>query len=164
MNALTDTRAVRSTVPTATRWTRPAIPYIPYRGVLFAAVAAAVAAGFVAAHAPASARAAEAAGTELTRLLRFMALTKAAFAVGALLLADWRLRRPATPASAASYVAVCALMAAGPGLIWSVAHVAAGAVLFHAGLALLLVLAWTDRAIPMEPAAGGGGVRGRGLG
>lgn len=157
MAALTDTRAVRSTVaaPAGTRRTRRAIPY---RVVLLAAVATAVAAGFVAVYDPASARAAEAAGAELTRLLRFMALTKAAFAAGALLLAGWRLRHPTTPAVALSYAATGALMAAGPGLIWSVAHVALGAVLFHAGLALLLVLAWTDRANPAAPTAAGGGV------
>ena len=77
MLALTGTRAVRSTAPAGTRRTRPAIRH---RVVLLASVGVAVAAGFVAVHDPASARAAEAAGAELTRLLRFMALTKAAFA------------------------------------------------------------------------------------
>ena len=161
MLALTDPRAVRFTAPAGTRRTRPAIRY---RVVLYAAVGAAVAAGLVAAHDPASARAAEAAGAELTRLLRFMALTKAAFAVGALCLADWRLRRPVTPALSVAYAAMCALMVAGPGLIWSVAHVALGAVLFHAGLALLLALAWLNHASPAKPTAAAAGPLDRGLG
>lgn len=161
MLALTGTRAVRFTTPTETRRTRPAIRY---RVVLYVAVAAAVAAGFVAAHDPAPARAAEAAGAELTCLLRFMALTKAAFAAGALCLADWCLRRPATPALSAAYAAMCALMVAGPGLIWSVAHVALGAVLFHAGLALLLALAWLDHANPTKPTADAAGGLDRGFG
>jgi hypothetical protein len=81
---------------------------------------------------------------ELVMLLRFMAVLKAAMAIGALVLVAWRLRRPAGPALAASGIASVAFMAAGAGLIWSLGHVALGAVLFHAGLFTLLVAAWRD--------------------
>ena len=39
-------------------------------------------------------------------------------------------------------------MAAAPGLIWSMAHVVAGAVLLHGGLVLVAVLFWTDGGSP----------------
>lgn len=149
MPVLTDTPVVRMPCARLTG----VRPTAAHRGVLAVAVVAAVAVAFVAAHDGASVRAAAGAGPDLTRVLRFMALAKAALAAGALWAADRRLRHPATPVAAAAWIAACALMAAATGLIWSIAHVAAGAAAFHAGLALLLVLGWTDRASSPDIAA-----------
>lgn len=126
---------------------------VVHRGVLAVAVMSAVVAAVVAAHDGAAARAAALTGPELTRVLRFMALVKAALATGALWWADRRLRHPATPVVAAAWIAACAPMAAATVLIWSLAHVAAGAAAFHAGFALLLVLGLTDRASTSDAAA-----------
>ncbi|MDQ2802819.1 MAG: hypothetical protein M3Y41_09090, partial [Pseudomonadota bacterium] len=75
----------------------------------------------------------------------FMAVFKAALAAGAVWLVWWRSGYPVTLRLAMSYITACFLMAAGPGLVWSMAHVALGAVLVHAGLALLLAACWFDR-------------------
>jgi hypothetical protein len=47
----------------------------------------------------------------------------------------------------AAYAAAAAAMAAGPGMIWSLAHVAIGALLLHAGLLAGLVALWRDPAV-----------------
>jgi hypothetical protein len=57
----------------------------------------------------------------------------------------WRVGHPVPAGRAAAYLVVAGMMAAGPGLIWQMAHVAAGAVLFHAGLLGLLAVGWRDR-------------------
>jgi hypothetical protein len=85
------------------------------------------------------------AGAELTMLLRFMALVKSGFAIGLVWLAAWRLGFPASPGITTAYAAACALMPAGAGLIWGLAHVVAGAVLFHAGLLLIIGVGWIDQ-------------------
>ena len=90
----------------------------------------------------ASARAA-AADPELAWLLRAMALTKATMAVAAVWLADRLLLRvPLGAGLAAGLVGAAAMMAAAPVLMWHVAHVGTGALLFHGGMVLLLVLGW----------------------
>ncbi len=119
-------------------------PY--WRGILTASVALAIVAAFLAGHDAASARAVASAEPELTRLLRFMAVVKAILGAGAILLVWWRLAYPATLRTMLAYITAGALMAAAPGLIWSMAHVVSGAVLFHAGLALLLLVCWGDTA------------------
>ena len=123
-----------------------------YRPALIAAVLLAAVAAFAIGHDPA-AHGAASADAELARLLRFMAVLKAAMALAALWLVDWRLRFAASPRLAMAYIAALALMAAGPGLIWSLTHLIAGAILFHAGLLLLLALGWADGTGPV-PAIG----------
>ena len=85
----------------------------------------------------------------LALLLRFMAALKAAAVLGAIGLTSWRLHRPVTPGTQFGYLAALAAMAAAPGLIWSLTHVAAGAVLFHAGLFGFLICALRDDALPL---------------
>ncbi len=87
-----------------------------------------------------------AADPELLVLLRFMAVVKAAMALGAAALLSWRLGWPVRPAIGFGYVVAASSMAAGAGLIWQLGHVGAGAVLVHGGLAALIGLAWLDRA------------------
>lgn len=115
---------------------------VPNRTVLVAAVAGAVLAGFAVAGWGADAP--RMADGELTHLLRMMAVLKLVLALGAAFLVDWRLRQPVGPRAVAAYVAGAGMMAAGPGLIWGLAHLVLGAVLFHAGVAMLLVLACKD--------------------
>jgi hypothetical protein len=110
------------------------------RAALAVAVLLAVAVAHLAADDAASAAAA--ADPELARLLRAMALIKASMAAAAAWLADRLLRCPLGPGLAAALVAAVALMAAAPVLMWHVAHVGAGALLFHAGMIALLVLGW----------------------
>ena len=75
----------------------------------------------------------------LTRLLRGMALLKAPLVVGALAAVFWRLGWPAPPGIAAAYAAGTVAMAATWVWIWQLVHIGAAALLFHAGIALLLV-------------------------
>lgn len=111
------------------------------RAVLAASVIAAVALAHLASDPAASAQAV-AADPELARLLRAMALIKGSMAVAAVWLADRLLRERLGTGLAAGLVLAAALMAAAPLLMWQVAPVALGAVLFHAGMVLLLVLGW----------------------
>jgi hypothetical protein len=47
----------------------------------------------------------------------------------------------------AAYALACAGMAAGPGLIWQMASVRAGALTLHVGLLAGLILLWRDPAV-----------------
>ena len=87
-----------------------------------------------------------AAGSDLLVLMRFMAGVKAAMALGAVALVWWRMGAPMGRGMAAAYVVAAAVMAAGPGLIWDMQHVALGAVAVHGGLSALMVSGWLDRA------------------
>jgi hypothetical protein len=127
---------VRVGAPWRTRW------------ILLALAAAGGIAGFAWTGDEAASRATQSAGPELAHLLQMMAVLKAVFAVGALWLADWRLRQPIGPRAAAGYMAGVTMMSAAPGLIWCLAHVVLGAVLMHAGLAVLIVLASNDSSVP----------------
>ena len=91
-----------------------------------------------------AAAAASAAGPDLVRLLRAMAVIKSVLALTAFGAVLWRLDAPAGAGRLAAYLASSAAMAAGPGLIWGMVHVAAGALLLHGGLAGAVVLLWTD--------------------
>ena len=131
-----------SPVPDAAR---PARRRVSGSAVRRAALAVAVAAAVAAAHFLADGAAlaqAVAADPELARLLRAMALIKGAMAVAAVWLADRLLRERLGAGLAAGLVLAVAAMAAAPVLMWHVASVGAGAVLFHAGMVLLLVLGW----------------------
>ena len=118
------------------------------RSAIAVIVAGAVGLSFALGDAPATSRAVADAGPELTRLLRFMAVIKGGFALGALSAVLWRLGSDVSPGRFVTYGACCAVMAAGPGLIWAMAHVGLGALLLHGGLVALLVLLWCDPAIP----------------
>jgi hypothetical protein len=118
--------------------TRSAAP----RAALAVSVLLAVVVAHFAADGEASARAV-AADPELARLLRAMAFIKASMAAAAVWLADRLLRhQPLGAGLAAGLVAAVALMAAAPVLMWHVAHVGTGALMFHAGMVLVLVLGW----------------------
>ena len=126
---------------------RRQVPAKFYQSALIAAAILAAFAGLAIGHHPAYHAASF--DVDLARLLRFMALIKAALAVLAGGLVWWRLRLAASPRLATAYIGALALMAAGPGLIWSMTHMIAGAILFHAGLLAFLALGWTDGAGPL---------------
>ncbi len=98
----------------------------------------------------ATSRAVANAGSELTRLLRFMAVIKSLFAVAAVGAVLWRLGSDVSLGRFVTYGVCCAAMVAGPGLIWGMAHVGLGALLLHGGLIALLILLWRDPAIPVR--------------
>ncbi len=106
-------------------------------------LAAAAVAGFAAASAPA----ASSADPGLTQVLRAMALIKSAMAAGAAAAVFWRLGGTISPVRLTLYTAAGAAMAAGPGLIWTMTNLAAGALLLHAGLAATAILLWRDPAV-----------------
>jgi hypothetical protein len=83
---------------------------------------------------------------DLVRLLRFMAAVKAVLALGAAGAVVWRLGVGVTLPWFAAYALAGAAMAAGPGVIWGMAHVGLGAVLLHGGLAGTVLLLWRDQA------------------
>jgi hypothetical protein len=116
-----------------------------WRALLLLAVIAASGAAWLATPATAVAQATRAIDGELIMLLRFMAAVKAGMALAGMAAAFWRLGYPASPLLATAYVGSVVLMCAAPVLIWQLAHVAIGAALFHAGLALLVVALFADR-------------------
>ncbi len=111
------------------------------------ALAAGMEAGFMATSTGDTAQAVSQSGMDLTHLLRAMALIKSVMAVAAAGAVLWRLALPVTPARLAIYALACAAMAGGPGLIWDMAHVGAGALLLHAGLLATILLLWRDPAV-----------------
>ena len=118
----------------------------PYRRITLAfAVIAAAAAGFAIGHDALSVRVAQAAGPDLVRLLRFMAAVKGVLALGAVAVAWWRLGYPASARLAMAAITACALMAAGCGVVWCMAHIVLGSALFYAGLLSLVALGYVDR-------------------
>lgn len=122
-------------------------------GLAFAAAAAGIVVGRASAHG------ADLRGMEpsLISLLRFMAVLKSAAAVTMLGLTHWRLTRPAGGTLAVAYMAAVASVSASPGLIWSLSNVALGAVLFHAGLIVFVILAWRDDAVELRLRGSSGG-------
>jgi hypothetical protein len=117
------------------------------RALLALIIAASFAAGLLATGTEASASAIALAGADLTHLLRAMALLKALIAAGIVASVMWRLGSPVTRACWAAYAVACAGAAAGPGLIWQMAHVGAGALTFYVGLLAALILLWRDPAV-----------------
>jgi hypothetical protein len=87
------------------------------------------------------------AGPALARLLRFMAVVKAGIALAACAAVLWRLGAAITLPWFTAYAVSAAAMAAGPGLIWGMAHVAPGALLLHGGLIATVLLVWRDPAV-----------------
>ncbi len=107
----------------------------------------AVVTGWLATGEDATTRAVAAAGDDLVRLLRSMAALKALIALGAAAALVWRLGAPVSRARFALYAVAAAAMAAGPGVIWGMAYVRTGAMLLHAGLAVVAVTLWRDPAV-----------------
>lgn len=135
-----------TTAPAGTGTLTPAMA----RALLVLATAASVAAGLLATGTEASASAIVLAGADIAHLLRAMALLKVAVAAGMATAVLWRLGSPVTLAWWAAYALACAGMAAGPGLIWQMAHVRTGALLLHAGLFAALILLWRDPAMDVR--------------
>ncbi|WP_294538155.1 hypothetical protein [uncultured Rhodoblastus sp.] len=117
------------------------------RALLALVIAVSFVAGMLATGSEASAAAIALAGPDLTHLLRAMALLKALMAAGMAAAVIWRLGSPVTPAWWSAYALTCAGAAAGPGLIWRMAHVGAGALTLHVGLLAALILLWRDPAV-----------------
>jgi hypothetical protein len=141
--ALVADRAVARSRPTVWSIGSPVFA----RALLALIVIAAFAGGVLATGHAAAAQATATAGDDLVRLLRAMAAIKLLFAAGAIAAILWRLGFAVTPPRFAGYAAAGAAMAAGPGLIWQMAHVATGALLLHAGLLSAIVLLWRDPAV-----------------
>ena len=115
------------------------------RGLVALAVAAAIGAALLYAG-PQAAAAVDEAGGDLTALLRAMAALKALMAAGLIAAVLWRLGAPVGVPRLTGYGMASAAMAAGPPLIWSMAHVGLGALLLHGGLLAGLLLLWFDPA------------------
>ncbi|MBS0560106.1 MAG: hypothetical protein JSR21_08635 [Proteobacteria bacterium] len=94
-----------------------------------------------------------AADPQYAMLMRAMAGLKAVFALAAAGAVFWRLGAPAAFPWLAAYLAAAAAMAAGPGLIWGIAHIGLGALLLHGGLLATVLLLWRDRAVGERLAA-----------
>ncbi len=94
-----------------------------------------------------------AAGPDLVRLLRGMAVLKMLMALGAVAGLWWRLGSAVTPFWMVGYALAAGLMAAGPGLIWDMTYLRTGAVLLHGGLLATLLLLWCDPATGSRLAA-----------
>jgi hypothetical protein len=135
----------QSTVPLA----RPGDVLSPAlsRSLLALALVAGATAGVVTLGEPRAAEAAKLAGPDLARLLRAMAALKVLMAAPLVAAVAWRLGVGVSPVRLLAYVAAVAAMAAGPGLIWSLAHVRWGALLQHGGLLATLLLLWRDPAV-----------------
>ncbi len=91
------------------------------------------------------------------RLLRGMAAIKLLMAALVCAGVAWRLGDGAGLSWLLAYACACAAMAAGPGLIWDMAHLSAGAALLHGGLLAGVLLLWRDKATgqrlgPLVPA------------
>lgn len=81
---------------------------------------------------------------DLTLLLRFMALMKAAIILAAAGLVAWRFGSELPTRLAAGYIAAVGLMALSPGFIWSQSSLTLASAFFHSGLLFGLVLAARD--------------------
>lgn len=81
---------------------------------------------------------------ELTHLLRAMAVLKLSFVAAAAGTILWRLQAPIAGPMLAAYVLTCAAMAAGPGMIWYLAHLGPASLLLHGGVAMSALLLWRE--------------------
>jgi hypothetical protein len=82
---------------------------------------------------------------ELAYLLRGMALIKAGLVVAAVGVLWWRLAHAIDRGAAAGYLAGAFLMSAASGLIWQLTLIGLGAVAFHVGGFMVLLVAYFDR-------------------
>jgi hypothetical protein len=83
---------------------------------------------------------------ELARLLRGMALIKAAIVVAALAALLWRVGRPLSDGLTGAYLAGAWSAAGACMLIWQLDFIPTAIVMFHLGELTLLVAAWRDNA------------------
>ena len=81
---------------------------------------------------------------ELTHLLRAMAILKLSFVAAAAGTILWRLQAPVAGPMLAAYALTCAAMAAGPGMIWYLAHLGPASLLLHGGVAVSALLLWRE--------------------
>lgn len=114
------------------------------RALLLGLAGAALIAGFLFTGAQPEAAAVHRAGPALTRLLRGMACLKALMMAAAVAATFWRLGSAAPPRWLVAYLAACAAMALGPGLVWGMVHLYAGSIAMNGGLVAVLVLLWRD--------------------
>ncbi len=135
-----------SSIPAGARPVIMGLSPLMARLLLTLVIGAAIAASLAGAASPASTVAVSHAGADLTRLLRFMAVLKAAIAVGAAAAVYWRLGAAVSLPWLAAYGVAGGAMAAGPGVIWAMAHVGLGALLLHGGLFATILLLWRDPA------------------
>ncbi len=115
------------------------------RGVVVAAAVFGSALGFALTDSPDAADAINAAGADLTRLLRAMAVIKVIFVALALAALGWRLQEPLSWPKLLAYSGATLLMTTGVGLVWHIAEVGLGAALLHAGLLATTVMLWFDK-------------------
>ena len=141
MLTATDTNSTGFSAQTGTGYSASAS-----RTVIVISMAAGLAVALLAGSAAETSHAISQAGPDLTRLLRAMAALKTMMAAGAVAALFWRLGTAAGPLRLAAYATTCAAMAAGPALIWQMAHVGAGALLLHGGLLACALLLWRDPA------------------
>jgi hypothetical protein len=92
-------------------------------------------------------------GADWAHLLRAMAALKVLMAATTTAAVLWRLGSAIRPRWLAAYTIAAAAMAAGPGLIWGLAHIPLGALLLHAGLVATLLLLWRDKEVGARLAA-----------
>jgi hypothetical protein len=90
-----------------------------------------------------------AADPDLARLLRGMALIKAAMVLAALALLWWRFGHPLPARHRTAYLLGAWLACAATALIWQLSHVVPAALVFHGGELLLLFTAWRDGQRPV---------------
>ena len=81
---------------------------------------------------------------DLARLLRGIALVKAALLAASVALVAWRFRWPITLPFAASYMVASAMMAGATASIWQLTRIPVAAVVYHAGLLSMLVTMLRD--------------------
>jgi hypothetical protein len=128
----------------------PAAPAPSLRRVAFLGVALGAA---LAAHATSHTEPSYLADPELVRLLRGMAAIKGGIVVLVLGLALWRMGWRVAPLPGALYSAGVAAMSGASVWIWQLSAIAPAAILFHAGIAALLVGALVDGGGPGVPDA-----------
>lgn len=133
------TLTATSTAPANLTWS-PALT----RCTLALILVVAIAAGALGTPPHASALAVAKAGPDLTRLLRAMAAIKLLIAVPVTAAIFWRLGNAVSLPWFLAYGLAAASMAAAPGMIWSMVHIALGAALLHGGLLATALLLWRD--------------------
>ena len=85
-----------------------------------------------------------AADPELARLLRAMALIKAALVLGAVAILLWRFGYSLAPRLAAVYLLGVWAMAGASMMVWQLSALVLSAMLFHTGGVAVLIAAWHD--------------------
>jgi hypothetical protein len=131
-------------------WASAGSPML-FRALIILALAAGAAAGLMASRLGVLVRTVD--DADLARLLRAMAAIKALMAAGVVAGVWWRLGGSVTWSWFLAYAAAAGSMAAGVALVWSLAHLGAGALLLHGGLLASIVLLWRDPVLAARLAA-----------